>query len=169
MASPVGSSGPVTVTPACISGASTWGCSRQGLQGRLRRLGFILWVAGLYRTREFCVAALFFLTEDGPESAGRWPTPCALTQHCRRSRLPRAESHWGLSTWSGGVGRKSERNMVQSPLACRLVHTHTCAHTYTHSSHQLRSRGASESQSTAGPQRAEGCSGRAVMCMEGWK
>lgn len=52
---------------------------------------------------------------------------------------------------------------------CRLVHTHTCAHTYTHSSHQLRSRGDSESQSTAGPQREEGCSGRAVMWMEGWK
>ena len=156
MASPVGSSGPVTVTPACISGASTWGCSRQGLQGRLRRLGFILWVAGLYRTREFCVAALFFLTEDGPESAGRWPAPCALTPRCRRSRLPQAESHWGLSTWSGGVGRKSERNTVQSLLGRRVglcTHTHAC--TRTHTAHT-----SSEAEGPLSPRAQQGLKGR---------
>lgn len=143
-----------------------------GSMGRLRRLGFVLWAAGLYRTREFCVAARFFLMEDGPESADHWPAPSV----CRHPTLlqvqitPRRVPLGPLNV----VRRRGEevrKEYGTEPVgeAYRLVHIHICTHTYTHSSHQLRSRGASESQSTAGPQRAEGCSGRAVMWVEGWK
>lgn len=83
--------------PCLHFGALTWGCSRQGLQGRLRRLGFVLWAAGLYRSREFCVAALFLLTEDGPESPGRWPSPCAITP----GQSPTGTSQRGQEAWGG--------------------------------------------------------------------
>ena len=143
-----------------------------GSMGRLRRLVFILWAAGFYRTREFCVAAQFFLTEDGSESADRWPAP-SVSHHPTLPQVQITPGRVPLGPLNvvRRYGEEVRKEYGAEPVgeACRLVHTHICAHTYTHSSYQLRSRGASESQSTAGLQRAEGCSGRAVMWVEGWK
>lgn len=128
-----------------------------GSMGRLRRLGFVLWAAGLYRTREFCVAARFFLMEDGPESADRWPAPSV----CRHPTLLQVQitprrAHWGLSTWSGGVGRKSERNMVQSLLGRHIgLCTYTYAHTHTHTAHTSL-----ETEGPLSPRAQQGLKGR---------
>ena len=102
-----------------------------------------------------------------------WPLACSMCPHPALPQVQITPSRVPLGPLNvvrrRGEEVRKEHGAEPVGEACRLVHTHTCVHTYTHSSHQLRSRGASESQSTAGPQRAEGCSGRAVMWVEGWK
>lgn len=94
---------------------------------------------GLYRTREFCVAALFFLTEDGPESAGRWPFHVPSPHTAAGPDYPRQSPTGASQRGQEAEGRKSERNTVQSSVGevCRLKYTHMRTHTYTRSSHQL--------------------------------
>lgn len=87
---------PVTVTLSAFRG-TTLGLFPAGSPGEAEKTASSCGRRVFIELESFVWQPLFFLTEDGPESAGCWPfSVCPHPALLQVQITPRAESYWGL-------------------------------------------------------------------------